>query len=703
MKRTHATSSHGPRRDDREARAKAPKDLLICLLLLGAVWAVFGQVRHFPLVDFDDLIYVTDNRHVAAGLTLESVSWAFTRSYEGYWAPLTWLSYMADVQFAGLDGGALHLTNVLLHAASTCLLFVLLQRATRARWSSAFVAALFAIHPLHVESVAWVAERKDVLSGFFWFLTCWAYFRYVERPGPVAYALVVGSFACGLMSKPMIVTLPVVLLALDVWPLGRLSIRAAAEGAGSRRPSSPPLQRSLAWLLGEKAPLVAMSLVVAAVTFVTQRNAGGVASLDVIPPLTRIGNALLSYVIYLAKMVWPSRLAALYPHPLAVPAWQAVAAGLALAAVTVLVVRAARRRPYLLTGWLWYLVSLLPVLGLIQAGVQARADRYTYVPMVGVGIMVAWGLADLVRGSAALGRALAAAACVILSVHGVVARQQVQYWQDSETLFRRALSVTTDNYVVHTALGKAVRQNGRVDEAIAQFQEAIRLRPDFAEAHDALGEALNAAQRPGEALPHLAEAVRLSPATSGYLVNLASALASLGRTDEAAASYREAIRRAPGSAQARSGLGGALVAQGRFEEARGELNEAIRLDPGYAAAHHNLGALLSRMGRGDEAVGQFLEVVKLTPESVQAHLDLGTLLANQGRIDEAIAELAVAARLKPDEVMVRNNLGGALLSAGRIDEAIAQFTEAVRLRPDLPQLRNNLDMALARRRAEHRD
>jgi len=439
-----------------------------------------------------------------------------------------------------------------------------------------------------------------------------------------------------------------------------------AERAGGQAPRSGARQMSLARVLGEKVPLVALSIAVSVVTIVAQRNTGAVASLDVLSLATRVENALVSCDVYLAKMIWPSRLAVLYPHPLVVPVWQAAVAALTLAAISMLVLRAARRFPYLLVGWLWYLVALLPVLGLIQAGAQSRADRYTYVPMVGIAIMAAWGLADLVRGARAMRRALAVAACIALSIYGVLAWQQVQHWRNSESLFRRAVAMTTGNYAAHTFLGRALRREGRIEEAIAQFREAIRIAPQFARAHDALGEVLLADQRAGEALPRLAEAVRLSPTSAVFHLNLAAALNTLGRVDEAAAAYRETLRLSPDSAAAHSGLSAALVEQGRFEQALGELDEAIRLDPGYAPAHYNLGALLLRMGRGGEAV----------------------------------AEFTVATRLNPDDAVVRSSLGTALLSAGRTEEAIAQFSEAIRLRPDLPQLRDNLDLALTQRRNE---
>jgi tetratricopeptide (TPR) repeat protein len=675
------------------AGTRAPlSDVGVYALLVIAVIAVFYQVLGHEFVDFDDITYVVENPHVTSGITLGGLIWAFTQSYEGYWAPLTWLSYMADVELFGLSSAAIHATNVLIHALTACLLFASLNRATRARWLSACVAALFAVHPLHVESVAWIAERKDVLGAFWYVLAIWAYLRYVERRVLGRYVLVAVAFGCGLMSKPMIVTLPVVLLLFDVWPLRRL----APEAASHRQATATPA--TFRGLVLEKVPLLAMSLIVAVVTVVVQSGAGAVAPLQVAPLSTRVANALVSCTVYLRQMVWPAGLAALYPYPRAVPAWQALAAAVLLAGISFAVVRARRRAPYLVVGWLWYLVTLLPVLGFIQAGPQARADRYTYLAMTGIAIIGAWGIAQGLgrfrRGRAAVGGAV----CVALAAYGAVAWRQVQYWHSTESVFRRALAVTSGNYVAHQGLGTELFRSGRIDEAIGHLRSAVALAPDYAEAHSNLGRALLAADQAEDALVHLTHAVRLRPAEHDFRLNRGSALYALGRSQDAEAEYRAAVRFAPDSADAHSGLGLALAQKGDLENARSELETAIRLNPGYADAHLNLGTILARIDRNEEAERAFSEFVRLKPDAPEGHAGLGTLFARQGRIDEAIAALSNAVRLRPDDAILRSNLGITLISHGRIEEGTAQLSEAVRLRPDLPEMRHNLDLALTMRR-----
>jgi protein O-mannosyl-transferase len=673
-------------------QATSVLNLTIYAALLAAVWVVYWQVRTFELVDFDDLAYVTDNPIVKAGLGLSGVVRAFTQAYEGYWSPLTWLSYAWDSQVFGQGARSFHLTNVGLHAVAACLLFAALYRSTRSRWPSACVAALFAIHPLHVESTAWVAERKDVLSAFFTFLTIWLYVWYVERPNLTRYASVVAAFVCGLMSKPMVVTLPLLLLLLDYWPLRRMPV--ATDTPSAKTPAGPRSPHAtFTALLLEKAPLAILSLAVGVLTLVTQSRAGAVASLDVIPPATRVQNAIVSCAVYLVKMFWPSGLAPLYPHPLTIPPWQPAAAALVLIGISVIVVRRLRSSPYLFVGWAWYLITLVPVLGIVQAGVQARADRYTYVSMTGIAIMLAWTLGDLVRNSRASRRTLAVGACAVITVFGWLAWVQVQYWRNSETLFGRAIAVTSGNYVAHAGLGTALLRSGRLEEGIAQCFEAVRINPRYAAAHDCLADALLKSNRPDEALAHATEAVRLNPGESGFRVNRAAALAALGRVADAAAEYGDAVRMAPDSASAHSGLGAVLADQGRLDEALRELTESTRLDPGYAVGHSNLGTLLGRLGRDSEAVAQFSEAARLAPGDADAHLRLGTALARQGRMDEAISELAIGTRLNPGDAVAHGNLGSALASAGRLDEAVVEFSTAVRLRPDLQELRTNLELA----------
>jgi Flp pilus assembly protein TadD len=689
---------------------RAARTGLICALLLAVTWAIYGQVRRFELVDFDDLSYVSDNPHVTGGVSAQNISWVFTHAYEGYWSPLTWLSYMADTSLFGVRSGAYHLTNVAIHAASACLLFFVLFRMTCHPWRSAAVAALFAIHPLHVESVAWVAERKDVLSGFFWFLTIWTYVLYVERPRWTRYVWVLVSFGCGLMAKPMIVTLPVILLLLDVWPLERFAARVrqpeeqkprSRKSRDSQRATSAQPLGGPSWsagaLLREKVPLLALSVAMSVITLTTQRNAGAVPTFDAIPIGTRVANALVSPAVYLVKMAWPSGLAAIYPYPTSAPVWQAILAALVLATITIVVLRNRSRAPYVFVGWHWYLVTLLPVLGLIQAGPQARADRYTYLSMVGIAIAVVWAAADMIARRPAMARAVAVATCLTLSLYAALAWRQVQYWRDGETLFRRALSVTSGNYVAFAALGTVLRSQGRLAESIAAYEDAIRAAARFPEAYAGLGQTLLAADRPDAAAIALAEAVSLAPTDAISHSNLGTALAKTGRLDEAAASYRDALRLTPNSPAAHSGLGLTLGRQDRLDEAVREFNEAIRLNPGFADAHFNLAMVLAQHGRVADAIPYLREAARLNPASADSHIQLGNALAMQGHMDEAIVELTTGARLRPGDADVHSNLGIALAARGRFDEAVSQLVEAIRLNPDRPELRSNLAYVQARR------
>ncbi|MBZ5495807.1 MAG: tetratricopeptide repeat protein [Acidobacteriia bacterium] len=658
MAKTHRKA--GAVRSDKRQPAQR-LDILVYILLLLTTLAVYSQVRSYDFVNYDDREYVSENSHVRAGLTWESMVWAFTSDYDGNWLPLTWLSHMADCQLFGLRSGLHHLTNVLFHTLSTLLLFAFLKRMTGSRWRSAFVACLFALHPLHVESVAWVTERKDVLSCFFWFLALWAYLRYVERPRPGRYLIVLVSFCLGLMSKSMIITLPFVLLLLDFWPLRRIRV------PGSTVPGEPKQKLRLdleakpgvGSVLREKVPFFALSACMAAVTFMVQRRGGAVISLDWIPLGTRLATALISYIVYIAKVFWPWRLAAFYPHPLELPAWQVITAGLAVAGISVLVLRSIRRFPYLAVGWFWYLGTLVPVIGLVQVGMQARADRYTYIPSVGILLMLAWGAADLFerrpRGKYVLaGLATAAcAACLILTWF------QIQYWKDSASLFQHALRITADNQVAHNGLGVALVEQGKMDDAIWHYQEAIRIRPNYPEAHANLGDVYLRLRRTGEAIQQLSEAIRLNPDSPEARINLGIALGALGKTDDSIA----------------------------------QLLEAVRIWPGSANAHYNLGNVYAGVGRLSEATAQFYQAVRLEPDNAEAHYNLGVTLARQDNMSGAIAEFATAIRLKPDYAGAHNNLGSALANLGRIDEAIAEFSEAVRLSPDSEEARRNLEYA----------
>ena len=512
------------------------------LALAALVVLVYAPVRHYGFVDLDDPQYVSENPFVANGLTWSAVKWAFTSIHASYWLPLIWMSHMLDVQLYGLNAGGHHVTNVILHVANTILVFALLVRMTGAPGRSAFVAALFAVHPLHVESVVWVTERKDVLSTLFLLLTAWTYVAWVRRPSRGRYLLALLFFVLGLMSKAMLVTLPFMLLLLDIWPLRRLSIASWRI--------SPEQRATAVRLVREKLPFFVLGIVAAVLTFVTQQTTGAVAGTARIPIALRIGNAMLSYVTYIVQMVWPARLALFYPYPRHLSLVVVAACVFGLIAVSVLAIRVASRYPYLAVGWLWYLGSLVPVIGFIQAGDQARADRFTYVPLIGVFIMIAWGAYDLVRRP----RALAAAGALAVAAAAVAARVQVGYWRDNTELWEHALRVADESYVAHTNLGLAVYARGKTDSAVTEFRAALRLRPDFAEAYNDLG----------------------------------VALANRGDVDGAIQAFLNALRAKPSQAPSHYNAAVLLAAKGDTTAALSHLELALQLDPNYTDARREL-------------------------------------------------------------------------------------------------------------------
>ncbi len=561
-------------------------------LVFLVAFLAYLPVAQFDFVNFDDPEYVTGNPHVKNGVTSDGIRWAFTSIEAANWFPLTRLSHMLDVELFGVSGGAHHAVNAFLHALAALFLFAFLNRATGACRPSAFVALVFALHPLHVESVAWVSERKDVLCALFWFLTLWAY-------SANRYWWALGAFACGLMSKPMIVTLPFLLPLLDVWPLRR---------------------RVLAT---QKAPFFALSGAAAAVTYFVQQGSGAVRTAETFPLDLRFANAVVSYVIYVAKMFWPSGLAAFYPYPVVVPAWQVIGSIFLLAGVTAAVLWRIRAQPYLAVGWFWYLGALVPVIGLVQVGAQARADRYTYVPMTGLLIMIAWGAADVVarwpRAEQAA-RVLAYAACLIL---GVLCAAQIQTWKNSETLFRHAIEVTEGNYLAHHNLGVALAESpARLPEAISEYREALRIKPDSARAR----------------------------------TDLASALAqSAGGLPEAITQYQEALRVLPDSpvikgnlALAQYNLGLNLAQSGRMSDAIPHFEAALAAKPDFAEAHNDLGVALAALGKRTDAILHFEAALRIKPDFADAHTNLGVALAEGGNVPEGIAHLRAALKIKPD-------------------------------------------------------
>jgi tetratricopeptide (TPR) repeat protein len=685
---------------DRKASAAAatnPRSALfrwlpwILLALVAINVIVYAPVRHYDFVSIDDPKYVYENRHVIGGLTWPAVAWAFTTGYASNWHPLTWLSHMLDVQMYGLNAGPQHVTSLILHIVNTLLLFVVLLRMTGGTGRSALVAALFAIHPLHVESVAWIAERKDVLSTFFWILTLWAYVEYVRKPRWDRYTSMLVFFALGLMAKPMLVTLPFLLLLLDVWPLGRTTFVAAATS----RTKSSGLPRAWASLVREKAPLMALAAISSLVTFMVQRRGGAVGGLEAFPLAQRIANALVAYGAYIKKMIWPFGLAVFYPFPRSVAAGSAVVALIVLIGASVLVKRWARQCPYLLVGWLWYVGTLLPVIGLIQVGKQAMADRYTYVPLIGLFIIVAWGVPDLLARWHVGRRVLPAMAALVVLACAFEARAQLVSWKDSLNLWQHTLDVIPNNYFAHNALGALLARQGRIDEATAHFSTSVQLEPEFPDAHDNLGLMLLKKGKTAEAIAEYRYALQLNPQFAEAHNDLGAAFAVRGEVDEAIAQCAEALRLKPDLAAAHNNLGMALAAQGKIMEAIARYTEALRLQPGYPEAHANLGLALASQSRNSEAIAQYTEALRLEPNSADTHNYLGVALAAQGKVDEAVAQYTEALRLDPDHADAHNNLGVALAAQGKTTEAIRHFSAALRLKPDFEMAHFYLGLALA--------
>jgi protein O-mannosyl-transferase len=576
--------------------------------LVAGTCLVYAPVRHYGFVEVDDPLYVSENPHLAGGLTADNVGWALTNRHAGYWIPLTWISYMADVEiYGGIDAGGHHATNVALHIANTLLLFGLLRRMTRAPVRSAFVAALFAVHPLHVESVAWITERKDVLSTLFWFLGIWAYVRYVDRPGPLRYGAIIAAMVLGLSAKPMLVTFPLVLLVLDVWPLGRVP----SGGFVSWRAWKP--------LLLEKAPFAVFVAVAGVVTYFAQAQVGAAPGLDAVPLGLRLENAVVSYAVYLWKTGWPTALTMQYPLPTSIPAAAVIASAAVLVAITAGVVVSARRRPYLLMGWSWYVVTLVPVIGIVQVGTQARADRFMYVPAIGLFVMVVWLCAEL--GRSARGRVtLAAIGLVVLAGSGMRARQQLSYWQDNVTLWTHALETTlgVSTYDAHLSLGRTLAGKGRLGEALAHFEAALADRPSSVDAERDLARVLASIGRPGDAVSHLEHVVEVRPDMAEARVELALLLASQGQSDAAIAEYQRALTLQPDLRGVDNNIGVLLAQQGRYAEAVAHFETAVRMGPDVETARVNLGLALVHLGRVQEARAIFIEVLQQNPRNAAA-------------------------------------------------------------------------------------
>jgi protein O-mannosyl-transferase len=646
----------------------------LCLVLAAITFAVFGQTLRFGFVEYDDNGYVYENPVVVRGLTLKGIVWALTYGKIGHWHPLTWVTHMADCQAYGLWAGGHHLTNVALHAVAVVLLFLVLREMTGSLWRSAFVAAVFAIHPLRVESVAWIAERKDVLSGVFFMLTLWTYARYARQPSRGRCAAVAVWYGLGLLCKNMLVTLPLVLLLLDWWPLGRMS------------------RASLSRLVKEKIPLFLLSLGSCVATALVPEK---VLASDRLPFLERAGNAVVSYGLYLRQMVYPARLAIpyLYP-PNGLPFWKVGLALVLLAAISFSVWACRKGRPYLLVGWLWYLGMLVPVIGFIQISYYARADRYTYLPGIGLVLAGTWAVGDWSMGWKQRRTVLGCLMTAVIGALMVCAWIQTGYWKDSETLWTHTLACTTGNSVALNNLGLLLYHQGRLDEAIAHYQKALQINPDNAEAHINLGTDLLKKGRVDEAIAQYQMGAKIKPDFAEAHYNLGNALLQKGSVSEAITQYQTALQINPDNADAHNDLAVALQQKGRLDEAIAHYQKALQINPDNADAHYNLANVLQKERRVDEAMVHYQKALQIRPGFAEAHFDLGRALLQKGSLDEAISHLQMALQIKPDYAQAQNNLGRALLQKGSLDEAISHLQRALQIKPDFAQAQNNLGHAL---------
>jgi tetratricopeptide (TPR) repeat protein len=650
--------------------------VVICAALVLAAAIAYEQVQGNGFINYDDDVYITANPHVRQGLTLQSVVWAFTTPHTGNWHPLTWLSHTLDCTLFGLDPLWPHLENLLLHIVNVLLLFRILRRTTAAVWASAFVAAAFALHPLHVESVAWAAERKDLLCGLFWMLTIAAYIRYARSPRTGNYLLVIIFFVLGLMSKPMIVTLPFVLLLLDWWPLGRL------WGHQIDRREQP------VWLLvKEKVPLFILTMVSSVITFIVQQKAGAMNVGKSFSLSVRISNALVCYIRYIAKIFYPSRLAVLYPHPgNNLSMWQAASSLLILLIISAAVIYAGRRSRFLMVGWFWYLGTLVPVIGLVQVGAQAMADRYTYLPSIGIFIMAAWGANELAAQWRHRRLVLGICAGLVLTVLMVCTRLQVRYWRNNFTLFGHALAATENNFVMHDSFGGVLFEEGRLDEAIEQFRQALRINPEYLTAYVNIGVVLLRQGKIDQAVEVLAKSAGSGgnyPKAHNYL---GLCYARKGEFDLAVRNYNEAICLEPDYVEAIANLGIALKEQGKIDEAIKQWQKALMLEPDEPNIIYNLGLAMAELGDYDQAVRYFKAALAAKPDWAEAHYNLACLYYQQGSFDTAIEHCNESVRLKPDYPDAHYILGQAFVRLGKYDGAIKHLAALLELDP------NNVDV-----------
>jgi tetratricopeptide (TPR) repeat protein len=601
------------------------KKLIVYLLLAITVIAVYWPVTDHQFINFDDDLYVTDNQQVKSGLTIDGIIWAFQFNDRGYWQPLTWISHMLDCELAGVDPAWHHFHNLMIHLVNSVLLFFLFYQLSGGFYRSLLIAAIFAVHPLNVDSVAWIAERKNLLSTFFWILSLLLYKRYTDKANPSRYALVLTSFLLGLMVKPMLVTLPFVFFMLDFWPLNRTKydLQPSMELEAARSDKAVLQPTAISKLAIEKIPFLVLSLGSVCLSILSTRQIGEIVSVNSVPMTLRLGNALVSYVKYAGKMIWPFNLAVYYPFPDTMPMWSSIGAAILLAAVSALCLRFFLQKPYLTVGWFWYLGTLVPVIGIVQGGLwPAMADRWSYVPLIGLFIITVWGIADIAEKWRKGKPLFALVAISIIAFFSITARVQLQHWENSAALFEHALAVTENNYVAHNNLGNALSKEWKLLKATEHYRESIRLKPNHAKAFNNLGIALAKQGKIKDAIRQYSEAIRLNSGYAQAYNNLGAALTEHGQIDNAIHNYELALKLKPDYAEAHNNLGVALKKHGRITEAAKHYYKASFLDPDYAAPHYNLGLAYFQFGKIKKSIYHFQKALMINPSHRDAQKSL---------------------------------------------------------------------------------
>jgi len=698
-------------------------EILVSFFLIAATFIVFRNTLAFEFVNFDDNIYVTENTQVKAGLTSKSIIWAFTSIHAGYWIPLVWISYMLDIELFGLNSHGFHFVNLLFHLVNTVLLFWVFRRMTGALWQSAFVAAIFALHPLHVESVAWITERKDVLSAFFWFLSMIAYHRYTKDPGMRTYFVVVLFFILGLMAKPMIVTLPFVLLLLDFWPLARFQF------PNLRGPDQTKANWKLLW---EKMPLFGVALVFSALGYVTQQKSGAIVSLGTVSFGHRIANALVSYVKYFWKTVWPFDLVVFYPFPAhGLPGWQVAGASLALISISVSAILAARRYLYIPVGWFWFLGTLIPVIGLAQGGRHAMADRFMYIPLIGLSIIVAWGITDLAAKLRGKNILLSLSSGAIILVLMKYTWLQVQHWENSITLYEHTLKVAKNDFSIHYNMGLALAKKGDLKKAISHFSEAIRIRPHSFKGHNNIGFIYQKTRQWDKAIAHYKKALTYEPRQVDTLHNLGFVYKKKGQLDlsimhfkealtldnhfeksynslgilyletkqinKAIAYFNRAIEINPNNFETLNNLGYLYLEMGQLVLAENYLNKTLSLNINYEKSYFNLGILYTQKNQQEKAIEYFKKAIQLKPNLADTYVRLGDLLLRQNQLDEAEKAFHTAIELNQSYTEAHLKLGVVYGKKGQYDRAIAEFKRIIEINRRHPAAHYNLGLSYERK------